>query len=65
LWRFGIHQSGHKQFIIRSRKDGDQVVENVRASMGDVKGSLLFGKSFLEKFKSWSMGNTRHKLVLV
>ena len=41
-----------------------QIVENVRASIGDVKGSLLLGQSFLEKFKSWSMDNTNHELVL-
>ncbi len=53
-----------KQFIIRSLKVGDQLVENVRGSIGDAKGSLLLGQSFLEKFKSWSMDNASHELVL-
>ena len=53
-----------KQFIIRSLKVGDQIVENVNGSVGDVKGSLLLGQSFLEKFKSWSMDNASHELVL-
>ena len=52
------------QFIIRSLKVGDQTVENVRGSIGDTKGSLLLGQSFLEKFKSWSMDNSSHELVL-
>jgi len=52
------------QFIIRSLKVGDQIVENVRGSIGDVKGSLLLGQSFLEKFKSRSMDNASHELVL-
>jgi hypothetical protein len=53
-----------KQFIIRSLKVGDQIVENVRGSIGEVKGSLLLGQSFFEKFKSWSMDNSSHELVL-
>ena len=53
-----------KQFIIRSLKVGDQTVENVLGSIGDAKGSLLLGQSFLEKFKSWSMDNASHELVL-
>jgi clan AA aspartic protease (TIGR02281 family) len=52
------------QFTIRSLKVGDQIVENVRASISGAKGSLLLGQSFLEKFKSWSMDNTSHELVL-
>lgn len=52
------------QFTIRSLKVGDQIIENVRGSIGDLKGSLLLGQSFLEKFKSWSMDNATHELVL-
>ena len=52
------------QFIIRSLKVGDQIVENVHGSIGAVKGSLLLGQSFLEKFKSWSIDNVSHELVL-
>ena len=53
-----------KQFFIHSLKVGDQVIQNVRGSIGDVKDTLLLGQSFLEKFKSWSMDNTSHELVL-
>jgi hypothetical protein len=28
------------------------------------KGALLLGQSFLSKFKSWSMDNNRHELIL-
>ena len=52
------------QFIIWSLKVGDQIVENVRASIGGEKGSLLLGQSFLGKFKSWAMDNAIHELVL-
>ena len=52
------------QFIIHTLKVGDLTVENVRVSIGDVKGSLLLGQSFLEKFKAWSMDNVSHELVL-
>ena len=47
-----------------ARKVGDQDIQNVRGSIGDLKGSLLLGQSFLEKFKSWSMDNASHELVL-
>ena len=53
-----------KQFLIRKLKVGDEVLENVRGSIGGVNGSLLLGQSFLGKFKSWSMDNTSHELVL-
>jgi predicted aspartyl protease len=51
-------------FIIRSLKVGKKTVRNVRGSVAGVEGSLLLGQSFLSKFKSWSMDNTRHELVL-
>ena len=51
-------------FIIRSIKVGDQVIQNVRASIGGEAGPLLLGQSFLERFKSWSMDYTSHELVL-
>lgn len=50
--------------IIGSLKVGDQIVENVCASIGDEKGILLLVQSFLDKFKSWSMDNGTHELVL-
>jgi len=53
-----------KTFIIHSLKVGDRTVTNVRASISDVKGGLLLGQSFLEKFRSWSLDNAKHELVL-
>ena len=51
-------------FTIRSLKLGDRTVENVRGSVAPPQGSLLLGQSFLERFKSWSIDNTRHVLLL-
>ena len=51
-------------FIIRSLSVGDRTVTNVRGFVADPNGSLLLGQSFLEKFQSWSMDNTKHELVL-
>jgi clan AA aspartic protease (TIGR02281 family) len=51
-------------FTIRSLKVGNYVVENVRASVTPARGDLLLGQSFLERFKSWSINNTNHELVL-
>ena len=50
-------------FRIRSLKVGDKVLENVIGSVATVKGSLLLGQSFLGRFKSWSLDNTKHALV--
>jgi clan AA aspartic protease (TIGR02281 family) len=51
-------------FTIRSLKVGDNVIQNVRASVAPARGALLLGQSFLERFKSWSIDNTRHELRL-
>jgi hypothetical protein len=51
-------------FVIRSLKVGDKVVENVRASVAPVKGSLLLGQSFLHRFNSWSVDNRQRLLFL-
>ena len=53
-----------KTFRIRSLKVGDRVLENVTGSVASTKGSLLLGQSFLGRFKSWSIDNTKHALVL-
>ena len=53
-----------KTFRIRSLKVGDRVLENVTGSVATTKGSLLLGQSFLGRFKSWSIDNTKHVLVL-
>jgi clan AA aspartic protease (TIGR02281 family) len=51
-------------FTIRSLKVGNKIVENVRGGVAPAKGSLLLGQSFLERFKSWSIDNTKHELLL-
>jgi clan AA aspartic protease (TIGR02281 family) len=53
-----------KTFRIRSLKVGDRILENVTGSVAPTKGSLLLGQSFLGRFKSWSIDNSRHALVL-
>jgi clan AA aspartic protease (TIGR02281 family) len=51
-------------FTIRSLKVGNKIVENVRGGVAPAQGSLLLGQSFLERFKSWSIDNAKHELVL-
>jgi clan AA aspartic protease (TIGR02281 family) len=51
-------------FRIRSLKIGGKIVENVTGSIGSEKSSPLLGQSFLSHFKSWSVDNTKHVLVL-
>lgn len=50
-------------FLIRSLKVGDKVLQHVTGSVASVQGSLLLGQSFLGRFKSWSIDNTKHALV--
>jgi predicted aspartyl protease len=50
-------------FRIRSLKVGNKVLEDVTGSVATVQGSLLLGQSFLGRFKSWSVDNTKHALV--
>ena len=51
-------------FKIKSLKIGDLVIEDVRASVTPTHASLLLGQSFLQRFKSWSIDNTTHELLL-
>jgi clan AA aspartic protease (TIGR02281 family) len=51
-------------FIIRSLKVGNHLVENVRGVIAPAQGFLLLGQSFLRNFKSWSIDNTKHVLIL-
>jgi clan AA aspartic protease (TIGR02281 family) len=50
-------------FRIRSLKVGDRVIEDVTASVASVNSILLLGQSFLGRFKSWSVDNTKHALI--
>jgi predicted aspartyl protease len=51
-------------FMIRSLRVGDKIIENVRGSIAPATGTLLLGQSFLQHFKSWSIDNLKHELVL-
>ena len=52
-----------RTFRIRSLKVGNSVLENVDGRVASVQGPLLLGQSFLGRFKSWSIDNTKHALV--
>jgi predicted aspartyl protease len=51
-------------FRIRSLKIGSKIVESVTGSITSEKGGPLLGQSFLGRFKSWSVDNTKNALVL-
>ena len=51
-------------FTIRSLKVGDKIIENVNANVLPLEGQLLLGQSFLARFKSWSLDNTKRVLLL-
>lgn len=51
-------------FRIRSLKVGNKVLHDVNGSIAPVSGSLLLGQSFLGRFKSWSVDNTKHAILL-
>jgi predicted aspartyl protease len=52
-------------FTLRSLKVGDlPTIFRVKGGVAPLQGSLLLGQSFLERFKSWSMDNTKHELLL-
>jgi aspartyl protease family protein len=53
-----------RTFRIKSLKVGEKIVENVNGSTASAQGTLLLGQSFLRRFKSWSIDNERHALVL-
>jgi hypothetical protein len=53
-----------QQFRIRSLKVGNRTVQNVTASIASAKASILLGQSFLSRFKTWSVDNEQHTLVL-
>jgi clan AA aspartic protease (TIGR02281 family) len=51
-------------FTIKSLKVGDKVIENVTGSVSSAGSPLLLGQSFLRRFKSWSIDNSKHALML-
>lgn len=52
------------EFRIRSLKIGTLVLHDVTASIGDPRGSLLLGQSFLTRLSNWSIDNGQHLLRL-
>jgi predicted aspartyl protease len=53
-----------QQFRIRSIRVGNRTVKDVIGSIAPVKGDILLGQGFLSKFKSWSVDNEQHALIL-
>jgi predicted aspartyl protease len=51
-------------FLIRSLSVGDRLVQNVEASVAPAQADPLLGQSFLKRFRSWSIDNQTHELVL-
>jgi hypothetical protein len=51
-------------FMIRSLEVGDNTIKRVIAAVLPLGGQLLLGQSFLSRFKSWSLDNTKHALLL-
>jgi len=54
-----------QQLRIRSLTVGNKTIENVVSSIASVNGEILLGQSFLSRFKSWSVDNEQHALVLI
>jgi predicted aspartyl protease len=52
------------RFRIRSLNVGNKTLENVTASIASGNADILLGQSFLGRFKSWSVDNDRHVLIL-
>jgi uncharacterized protein len=57
-------RSPSQRFILRELRVGDHRLTNVAASVGDTKGGLLLGQSFLSRFKSWTLDNEQHVVTL-
>lgn len=53
-----------KTFVIRVLKIGSIEVLNVHAKEAPANAPLLFGQSFLKRFKSWSVDNSTQELIL-
>jgi len=52
------------RFRIRSLKVGGNTIENVEASIASSEAVILLGQSFLGRFRSWSVDNDKHVLIL-
>jgi predicted aspartyl protease len=56
--------SSSDTFLIRSLRIGDKPLQNVEASVAPARAEPLLGQSFLTCFKSWSIENRTHELIL-
>jgi len=53
-----------KRYMIKSVKVGEKELKNVTISSTSQNGVILLGQSFLSRFKSWSIDNQEHSLLL-
>lgn len=53
------------RFLLRELKVGNHLLANVTASVGPVAGEPLLGQSFLSRFRSWTLDNAQHALILI
>ena len=53
-----------RQFRIKSLRVGNKTLQNVIATVASIDADILLGQSFLSKFRSWSVDNENHALVL-
>lgn len=51
-------------FLLYQIRVGNHILANVPASVMNYNGDLLLGQSFLSRFSSWSIDNSRHALRL-
>jgi predicted aspartyl protease len=52
------------RFRIRSLRVGSLELHNVIGSVAPLQGSLLLGQSFLSRFRTWSVDNQHHVLLI-
>jgi clan AA aspartic protease (TIGR02281 family) len=52
------------RFVLRQLQVGALTIDHVTASIGSVNSQPLLGDSFLSRFASWSIDNSRHVLRL-
>ena len=53
-----------QRFRIKSLMVGGKTLENVTADVVSINGQILLGQSFLRVFRSWSIDNEKHELIL-
>jgi clan AA aspartic protease (TIGR02281 family) len=53
-----------ERLMLRQLEVGGHIVTNVIADVAPAKAEPLLGQSFLAKFKSWTLDNRRHVLII-